>query len=55
MLGIPDAEKYILQDFRKGHAGDIRARGGTLREILEAGEWRSPAFLRYFDVKNNGG
>jgi hypothetical protein len=50
LLGIPDAEKYVLQDFRKGHADDIRARGGTLREILEAGEWRSPAFLRYLDV-----
>ena len=28
---------------------DIAAAGGNLREILSAGEWSSPAFLRYLD------
>ena len=49
-LGVPSAELYRTHDFRRGHAQDLLARGATLREILEAGGWRSPAFLRYLDL-----
>ena len=51
MLGIVDAARYRLHDFRRGHARDMQARGATLREILDAGEWRSPSFLGYLDLE----
>ena len=48
-LHIPDAELYRTQDFRRGHAEDLRMWGKTLREILEAGDWSSAAFAAYLD------
>jgi hypothetical protein len=49
-LGVDQAGLYRTQDFRRGHAKDLQENGSTLRDILNAGEWRSPAFLRYLDV-----
>ena len=41
----------MLHDFRRGHARDLQLAGRNLKQILEAGEWRSPAFLKYLDVE----
>ena len=49
-LGVKDAALYRTHDLRRGHALDLQQRGGTLREILQAGEWSSPAFLSYLDL-----
>ena len=49
-LGVPDAEAFRTQDLRRGHAEDMRLAGSTLGEILRAGDWRTPAFLRYLDA-----
>ena len=49
-IGIEQAADYRTHDFRRGHADDLRASGAPLRTILEAGEWRSPAFLKYLDI-----
>ena len=46
---VPDAQKYGTQDFRRGHAEDMRKAGCTLAEILRAGQWRSAAFMTYMD------
>ena len=51
LLGVPNAEKYRTHDFRRGHAKDLLAAGATLYEILAAGEWKPPAFLKYQDLK----
>ena len=48
-LGVSDAASYILHDFRRGHAQDLVSSGANLRQILAAGEWKSPAFLAYLD------
>ena len=49
-LKVPQASSYRAHDFRRGHARDLQADGAQLFEILAAGEWRSPAFLKYMDV-----
>ena len=49
-LGVPKAWDYRAHDFRRGHADDLRRAGKSLKEILQAGEWRSPAFLQYLDL-----
>ena len=49
-LGVTNASRYRTHDLRRGHARDLQANGSTLREILNAGDWRSPAFLTYLDV-----
>ena len=49
-IGVRNAEKYRTHDLIRGHAKDLQARGASLVEILSAGEWRSPAFLRYLDM-----
>ena len=41
---------HTLRDFRRGHAQDLAESGATLRTILEAGEWKSPAFAVYLDM-----
>ena len=48
-LGVANAGSYRLHDFRRGHARNLQARGASLWEILQAGEWRSCAFLDYLD------
>ena len=64
-LGVENGAVYRCHDLRRGHAKDLQQAGSTLKEILEvriawrfgsrclvveAGEWRSPAFLRYLDL-----
>jgi hypothetical protein len=49
-LGVKEASAYSLHDFRRGHAHDLAAAGGSLQAILAAGEWTSPAFLKYLDT-----
>ena len=50
LLKVENYSVYRSHDFRRGHARDLQARGAHLYEILAAGEWRSPAFLRYMDL-----
>lgn len=38
---------YRLHDVRRGHDLDLQMSGASLAEILAAGEWRSPAFIKY--------
>ena len=49
-IKIPDALDYRTHDLRRGHARDMQQWGASLKEILAAGEWRSPAFLQYLDL-----
>ena len=49
-LQVPQAELYRPHDFRRGHAKDLQEKGASVKEILAAGEWRSPAFLKYLDL-----
>ena len=49
VVEVVEASEYVAHDLRRGHAEDIRARGGTLAEILLAGDWRSLAFLDYLN------
>ena len=44
-LAIPSASKYRTHDLRRGHAEDMRQCGCTMAEILQAGQWKSSAFL----------
>ena len=48
-LKIPNAPSFGTHDIRRGHAKDLQMSGATLSEILAAGQWRSPAFMRYLD------
>ena len=41
--------RYRTHDLRRGHAEDMRRSGCTLAQILQAGQWRSAAFLKYLD------
>ena len=50
-LKVPHAEIYGTHDIRRGHAKDLQMSGATLSEILAAGQWRSPAFMRYLDER----
>ena len=50
-MAEPEAAHYKTHDLRRGHAEDLRASGATLREILLAGDWRSPAFLKYLNLE----
>ena len=47
---VPDFDAYRLHDVRRGHALDLQSSGKPLAEILAAGEWRSPAFLKYLNT-----
>lgn len=48
-LDVPNANLYGTQDFRRGHAEDLRRCGAPLAEILRAGQWKSAAFMSYLD------
>ena len=50
-LEVADSATFVLHDFRRGHARDLQLDGANLRAILEAGQWRSCAFLKYLDVE----
>ena len=49
-LNVKQFELYRTHDLRRGHALDLQCSGAPLWEILEAGEWSSPAFLKYLDL-----
>ena len=51
IIHVADAGLFRLHDLRRGHAKDLQHAGATLGEILAAGQWRGPAFLRYLDVE----
>ena len=46
-LGVPRASEFNLKCFREGHATHMAKCGSTLPAILEAGEWKSAALLKY--------
>ena len=46
-----DSGIYRCHDLRRGHAKDLVESGASLVEILAAGQWRSPAFLKYLDLR----
>ena len=48
-LKIVDAIMYRTHDLRRGHAADIQQNGGTIQEILTAGEWKPGSHLAYLD------
>ena len=48
-VGVANAQVHRTHDFRRGHAEDLRHNGSRLFEILDAGDWRSGAFLAYLD------
>lgn len=50
-VGIKNASEFRCHDFRRGHALDLQLSGASLYEILDAGGWRSPAFLKYLDLE----
>ena len=49
-LNMKKANLFRCHDLRRGHSEDMRNAGATLKEILDAGQWRSPRFLEYLDV-----
>ena len=49
LLHVPEADKFNLHGFRRGHAQDLLASGADLYTILRAGEWRSSAFVEYLE------
>ena len=49
-LRVPYAAEVVCHDLRRGHAKDLQQVGASLREILDAGQWRSPRFLKYLDM-----
>ena len=49
LLGTPNPAEYGLQSLRRGHAQQLLDDGGTLADVLKAGQWSSPAFLLYLD------
>ena len=49
-LNVTDPGDYRTHDFRRGHALDLQLSGAPLYVILAAGEWSSPAFLKYLDA-----
>ena len=49
-LDVKQAALYGTHDLRRGHALDLQCSGAPLWEILNAGEWSSPAFLKYLDL-----
>ena len=46
-VGTEKAPKFGFKDFRAGRATAMAGAGETLAAILQAGEWRSAALLRY--------
>ena len=48
-LKHPTAEQFSFKAFRAGRATELAQLGYSLSFILQAGEWKSSAFLRYID------
>ena len=49
-IGVAEPGAYRTHDLRRGHALDLQLSGAPLWQILEAGEWTSPAFMKYLDM-----
>jgi hypothetical protein len=49
LLQVEKHTLYTSKCFRRGHTQDIADRGGTLFEIVTAGQWNSIAFKFYLD------
>ena len=49
-VGVQGSATYRTHDLRRGHALDLQLSGAPLWQILQAGEWTSPAFLKYLDL-----
>ena len=47
LCGIPGAQSATLTAFRASRATTLALQGKPLHQVLEAGEWRSAAVLRY--------
>ncbi len=48
-LGYSEASSMTAKSFRAGRAHAMASQGSNLKEILQAGEWKSKAFLAYVD------
>ena len=46
-IGVRNPMEYSSKAFHRGTAIGSLKQGGRLGDILEAGQWRSPAFLQY--------
>ena len=42
-------DEFTFKAFRAGHATALAQEGRSIGDILNAGEWRSAAFLAYVD------
>jgi hypothetical protein len=49
LLEVPGAVRFSLKAFRAGRATELAKKGVPIGKILQAGEWKSSAFLRYID------
>ena len=49
VLNVPHASEYDTRCFRRGHAEEIVRSSGSLREVLQAGEWSSKCFTEYLN------
>ena len=47
---MPRAERFTLKSFRAGHATELVRSGAPWAKLLEAGEWRGQASLRYVEL-----
>ena len=48
-LNVDRPEEFTFKAFRAGHATALAEEGKSIGDILNAGEWRSAAFLSYID------
>lgn len=48
-IGTENPTSFTWEGFRAGRASAMAAAGDSLGQILEAGEWRSRAYLNYVD------
>ena len=48
-LGVKEAFSYGTHDFRRGHCMDMVLQGKELHEVLQAGQWKSSAFMHYIE------
>ena len=50
LVNAPEPSGFTLKTFRAGRATALAAQGKSLGTILQAGEWRSSAFMNYVDM-----
>ena len=49
-LGVANAGKYRIPDWRRCRAKIMQMSGNTLYQIMMTGEWRSPSFMSYMEL-----